>query len=212
VECVGRLCACVVPPLHALTSTHRSFLLSPPPLPPHPLRSFECLPNNGTLSWKWSLDIGEFDVRFGAVPATASRAGASSFSFPAVPAKNFTWSATNGNVVSLRTSPTTLECYWMRVKGTGSKRQLVFVSLGGAAYDWQAQCDPAQYVALPNVETQPVCISPAGSRAPYKSTILGLVDYKGSSDTVQGSGAAASAAVGAAVSLGALAVAAHLVF
>lgn len=88
----------------------------------------------------------------------------------------------------------------MRVSGSGDKKTLTVVTLGGAGFTWQDQCSPAAYAAIPDVEKAPFCQSLPGSRAPYKSTILGVYDYKGGA--IQGSGAASGFAASIAAALG----------
>jgi len=82
--------------------------------------------------------ISQFAVLFGGVPA-GSTTQASTFTYPAKPASNFSWAAgptgganASAGVVQLRVSPTTLVCVWMQISGSGSGRTLAVVVLGGA--------------------------------------------------------------------------------
>lgn len=66
-----------------------------------------------------------------------------------------------------------------------------------AGYQWTDQCSEAAYKAIKDVNKEPYCESQPGSRSPYKSTVLGIYDYKGGA--IQGSGASSvSMALGAA--------------
>jgi len=153
---------------------------------PADANSLECIPNNVQIKTSSSLNIGQFPVSFSGLSASSASSGPSSYSLGAVPAKNFTWAAgpsggpnSNAGVVKLRVSPTTLQCYWAQVSGSGSSRKLTFVTLGGANQNFATQCDPASYTAIPDVTTKPFCSSPPNSRAPLVSTTLSTFDFKG---------------------------------
>jgi len=150
--------------------------------------SYECLPNGLVATSPHTITIGTSDVTWG--PWKEWRSG-TSLLFPAGTGKNFTWSAYDGTIAKLRTNPTTLECYYMVVSGTGKDRKLTVLTLGGASYGWTDQCAAASYSALPNVKTAPVCVVAPGSRSPLKSTVIGTYSYAGSA--VKGSGAAGTA-------------------
>jgi hypothetical protein len=85
----------------------------------------------------------------------------------------------------------------MHVTGKGTSRKLYVVTLGGAGFTWEQQCSGAAYAAIPKLESAPFCDSQSGSRSPYRSTLLGVYDYKGSAGSVEGSGAATTAVAGA---------------
>ncbi len=153
---------------------------------PSDANSLECIPNAQQIKSSSSITIGPFPVSFSGLAASSATSGPASYSLGAVPAKNFTWAAgptggANGNagIVKLRVSPTTLQCYWAQVTGSGSSRKLVFVTLGGANQNFNTQCDPASYTAIPDVTSKPFCSSPPNSRAPLVSTTLSLFDFKG---------------------------------
>jgi hypothetical protein len=85
-----------------------------------------------------SATISQFAVAFGGVPA-GSTTQASTFTYPAREASNFSWAAgpsgganSSAGIVQLRVSPTMLVCVWMQVTGSGSGRTLAVVVLGGA--------------------------------------------------------------------------------
>ena len=153
-----------------------------------------------------TLTIGQFSVLFSGVPAAAASQGPASFSSQAKPPANFSWavgpsggpSATSG-VVQLRVSPTTLQCYYLSISGSGESRKLSVVVLGGAGQSYDTQCAPPSYAAIPNVATVPYCAVAPGSRSPLVSTIVQTFSYKGS-DSSSGAGTASVATLaGAAV-------------
>ncbi len=96
--------------------------------------------------------------------------------------------------------------HYARVTGTGTGRRLTVVTLGGAAYGWEQQCDPASYQSIRNFDTKSVCESLPDSKAAYNTTIVGTY----TTTSTQGSDAASFgvatlsglAALGAAVLLG----------
>jgi hypothetical protein len=102
--------------------------------------------------------------------------------------------------VQLRVSPTTLQCYFMQVTGTGNSRKLSVAVLGGAGQSYDTQCNPASYAAIPNVGSVPYCQTPSGSRSPLVSTVLHSFEFKGdaSASGAGAAGLAAAAALGAA--------------
>jgi hypothetical protein len=126
------------------------------------------MPNGATIQAKHKVTIGEFNVTYGPWSKVTLSQGAATWTFPAFAGKTFLWSAYSDNIMKLRTSPTTLECYWGRVEGKGSDRKLTIVTLGGAGFSWQDQCSAAAYQAIKDVEKTPYCESLPGSRAPYK--------------------------------------------
>ena len=87
--------------------------------------------------------------------------------------------------------------------GSGSGRKLHVASLGGANQNFDTQCSPGSYAAIPNVGTQPYCQPAPDSRSPLVSTVLYTLDYKGK----DGAGAAGLAAAAASLVVAAAAMA-----
>lgn len=87
--------------------------------------------------------------------------------------------------------------------GSGTSRKLTVVTLGGAAYGWEQQCDPASYRNIPNFDTKAVCQSLPDSKAAYNTTIVGVY----TTSSTQGSGAETTAAITATAALAAAAAA-----
>lgn len=119
--------------------------------------SWECFPGNsragtGTV---WQLPahaviISETEYVEGGWASEEIRVASSAAAFY-WPGRNETrtlgWAAFNATsgIATLRFSPTDVECHFMRVVGSGDSRTLTILTIGGAAFTWESQCDPLQY-------------------------------------------------------------------
>ena len=180
-------------------------------------QSFECIADasvkaGGPLAaTNVALELKPNDVAFGAYPAATKEVNNAVYGMAARAAAAYEWadwagsSGGAGGIVKLRTPAGAIVCKYASYAGG----KLTFVTLGGAAFTWEDQCDVAAYKAIPDFETRAYCrpVS-AGNRAPAASTVLEVYSGKTGGKSAGSRGALVAAGAAAVGALAAVALAA----
>lgn len=119
----------------------------------HPL-AWECLPLTYQTLIPSTMNITSDSVALSFSPNETVPSALQNYVYPETLPRTFGWAAYNSltGILTLRFSPTEVQCHYARIIGEGDQRQLVLVTIGGGAYTWESQCDVTQY-RLPQLLT-----------------------------------------------------------
>ena len=109
--------------------------------------AWECLPITYQTLIPSQMNITMDTLSLSMSPNETVVTALASYLYPETLPRTFGWAAYNSatGILTLRFSPTEVQCHYARIIGEGNQRQLILITIGGASYTWEDQCDAGKY-------------------------------------------------------------------
>lgn len=151
--------------------------------------SLECITNAGVITAEnVEVEITETSFSYSGSEPVTGTFGSKRYAMAATPATQSGWSefqqsgGEGEGIILLRGADDVVTCHYASVDESGSKPILTIVTLGGAGFQWQDQCQASSYTAFSGSGSSATatCETDGTSKSPNKSAVVMRLEFLGS--------------------------------